>query len=296
MPTIQIVFYSLLALLAFAGNSLICRAALAETNIDATSFTSIRLISGAIMLAALLVWRQLLQRQRANGQLSSELANEGFTLAGDWTSALALFIYAIGFSFAYVELATGTGALLLYAAVQTSMISFAIYKGERLNRWQLLGISMAVLGLIALMAPSVEAPPVVPALIMLIAGAAWGTYSIRGQGVSSASETTAGNFIRSVPITLLASLIFIDQLNLDQQGVLLAIGSGALTSALGYIIWYKVLPQLPFSMAATMQLSVPVLSAIAGLVILSEPITLSFVIISAAILSGIALFILNKNK
>lgn len=267
------------ALTAFAGNSLLCRLALRQTTIDAASFTAIRLVSGALVL-----W--LLVRSRGDRR----------TGAGNWISALALFVYAAAFSFAYLSLPAGTGALLLFGAVQASMIGHGIWRGERLRGVQLLGLLLAGAGLVGLMLPGLSAPPLGGSLLMLAAGVAWGVYSLRGRGGGDPLQVTAGNFLRAAPIALLLCLVFGDRLAADAAGALYALASGAIASGLGYAIWYSVLPALKSTSAASLQLSVPVLAAAGGIVFLGEPLGIRLLLASAGILGGIALVIMASDK
>lgn len=266
-------------MLAFAGNSLLCRVALKSTGIDAASFTSIRLIS-----AALTLWLVV--------RLSSKAASG----EGNWPSAFALFAYAAGFSFAYINLTAATGALLLFGAVQTTMISIGIWRGERLVKLQWLGLLLALGGLIGLTFPGLSAPPLFSSFLMAGAGVAWGIYSLRGRGAGDPTLVTAGNFLRTVPITIALSLLMFAQISWDSAGIWYAIMSGAVTSGIGYAIWYKALPALKATQAATVQLSVPVIAAIGGIVLLGETMTLRLILASIAIISGIALVILEKKK
>ncbi|HKI62688.1 MAG TPA: DMT family transporter [Mariprofundaceae bacterium] len=266
-------------MIAFAGNSLLCRFALAHTEIDAASFTSVRLISGAIML-----W--LLVRMRRGTR----------TGHGNLLSALALFAYAAGFSFAYLSLTAGTGALLLFGAVQATMIGHGLWTGERLKGWQVVGLALALAGLVGLLLPGLSAPPLAGSLLMLGAGIAWGIYSLRGKGKGNPLEVSAGNFLLAVPITLALSLMMLNDFSPDIVGVMYGIASGAVASGLSYAIWYMVLPALKATHAATVQLSVPVVAAAGGVIFLAEPITLRLAIASAAILGGIALVILEKHQ
>lgn len=282
MPTsLRTVLLTSLAMLAFAGNSLLCRMAFKETQIDPASFTSIRLIAGAITLWVILSFM-------SRGSKSQ--------LAGQWRSAFALFVYAAGFSFAYIQLSAATGALLLFGAVQATMIGMALFRGEKFNATQILGFSLAVFGLIGLLLPGLSAPPLVASLTMLLAGIAWGLYSLLGKGALNPLAETAGNFVRALPFTLILSLLMLKQSALDQTGLLLAITSGALASGVGYAIWYAALPALRASTAATVQLSVPVITALAGVVLLAEPLSVRLFIASIAILGGIALVILSKSR
>ena len=277
MPHTRLFILTTLAMLAFAGNSLLCRAALKATSIDAASFTTIRLISGALMLWLLVRLRQSSSAGR-----------------GNWLSALALFAYAAGFSFAYVSLPTATGALLLFGAVQATMNGYGLFKGERFSKWQLGGLALACGGLVGLLLPGLSAPPLLGAVLMLSAGVAWGVYSLRGKGAGDATRVTAGNFLRAVPVAVLLSLLMLNQTKLDWAGVGLAVASGALASGVGYAIWYTALPALKATHAATVQLSVPVIVALGGMAFLGEPLSLRLVLASVAILGGIALVIRKK--
>ena len=266
-----------LAMVAFAANSVLCRLALREGAIDAASFTAVRLVSGAVALGLI-----LLLRDRSVKAMAAQ-GNQG--------SALALFVYAAGFSLAYIELATGTGALLLFGAVQATMIGIGLYRGERLAPLQWLGLMLALAGLVALMLPGATAPPLAAAALMLVAGAAWGVYSLRGKGAADATAVTAGNFLRAL-IWLLPLALFAWPAQWPQgAGLVYAVLSGALASGAGYAIWYLALRGLVSSTAATVQLSVPVLAALAGVLWLDEAFTLRLLLASAAILGGIALVI-----
>ena len=279
MSPLRLFMLTTLAMLAFAGNSLLCRLALKHTGIDASSFTIIRLISGALAL-----W--LLVRLRpgtADGR-------------GSWASALALFVYAAGFSFAYVSLPAATGALLLFGAVQATMIGVGLWRGERLRGGQLIGLMLALAGLVGLLLPGLSAPPLLGALLMLGAGVAWGVYSLRGKGAGDPTRVTAGNFARTLPLAAVLGLLSLSHVTLDVAGMAYAVASGALSSGMGYAIWYTALPGLKATQAATIQLSVPVLAATGGIVLLGEPLTLRLVLASLAILGGIALVIHRASK
>jgi len=271
---------TLLAMIAFAGNSVLCRIALEQTQIDAASFTSVRLISGALIL-----WL-LVKIRHAN--------SEG---RGSWLSAFALFIYAAGFSFAYVSLSAATGALLLFGSVQASMIGYGIAKGEQISLLQKVGLGLALVGLAVLFLPGASAPPMFGALLMISAGIAWAIYSLRGKNeLGDPTCITAGNFIRTIPMTLIMGIVLagtysLEKFSADFLGVAYAIASGSLASGLGYALWYAVLPQLKAITAASVQLSVPVITAMGGAFILYEPITLRVALASAAILGGIAVVI-----
>ena len=279
MPSARIVVLTLLALLAFAGNSLLCRAALSRTGIDAASFTAVRLLSGALMLWVLVALRG---KARAG--------------KGSWLSALALFAYAAGFSFAYLQLSAAAGALILFGAVQTTMIAYGLWSGERLRAAQLSGLVLAGAGLVGLLLPGLSAPPLTGALLMLGAGSAWGMYSVRGKGAGDPLEVTAGNFLRSVPMALGLSVLLLRGAAFDPAGVWYAFLSGALTSGVGYAIWYAALPSLRSTTAAAVQLSVPVIAGLGGAVFLDEPVTLRLLAASVAIIGGIALVVLTGKR
>ncbi|MBE9139968.1 DMT family transporter [Nodosilinea sp. LEGE 07088] len=278
MSTFRTLLLTTLAMLAFAGNSLLCRMALNTTTIDAGSFTLIRLLSGALMLGFIV--------GRRGG-----LAIAPAKLSGRWAAAIALFIYAICFAVAYVSLPAATGALLLFGAVQVTMIGYGLWRGERLSGMQTLGVVAALAGLVGLLLPGVSTPPLGGAVLMLGAGVAWGIYSLLGQGVINPIETTGGNFLRAVPLALLLSLTFRSELVWDGAGALYALASGAIASGLGYALWYQALPGLKSAQAATVQLSVPILAAIGATIWLQEPITLRLGLAAVAVLGGIALVI-----
>ncbi len=254
-----------------------------DTQIDPASFTLLRIASGASVLALLVALR-----------------SPAALRAGSWTSAAALFAYAIAFSYAYLGLSAGTGALILFGAVQASMLGWALLRGERFGAVQTLGFVIAIAGLVGLLLPGLSAPPLAAALLMLMAGLAWGVYSLRGRGAGDPTAVTAGNFLRAVPMALsaiaLALLVAPASVQIDVPGSVYAIASGALTSGLGYAIWYRALPLLRASTAATVQLSVPVITALAGVLLLSEPLSLRLVLASIAVLGGVALVVLWPKR
>lgn len=272
---------TLLSLLAFAGNSLLCRLALKHTAIDPATFVAIRIGSGALVL-----WL-VLRLRKPTGRLG-----------GNWHGAMALLIYAVAFAYAYTRISAGTGALLLFASIQISMILYGIFIGERLSSTQGLGIGLAVAGLVILMLPSVSAPPLFHALLMIVAGIAWGAYSLLGRSAKDAASATAGNFIRATPVALLLFLLhaLASRAGYDAAGVAYAVASGAVTSGLGYVFWYAALKDLKVTHAATVQLSVPVLAAFGGAVFLDEPVTGILMAASVLILLGIALVVLVKKR
>jgi drug/metabolite transporter (DMT)-like permease len=277
-PT-RVFVLTLAAMMAFAGNSLLCRLALKQTGIDAATFTFVRIVSGAIALWLIVSLRR---DKRHRG--------------GSWVSGLALFIYAAAFSFAYLSLSAGTGALLLFGAVQMTMITWGFRKGERLRIGQGIGLALALGGLVALVFPGLSAPPLAGSILMLSAGVAWGIYSLRGRSAHDPIGATAGNFLRAVPLAVLLSIPLLRWARFDQAGTIYAMISGAIASGVGYAIWYTALPALKAASAATVQLSVPVLAAAGGILFLNEPITPRFMVASLAVLGGIALVILEKRS
>ncbi len=286
MRPITQILLTLVAMLAFAGNSLLCRVALRDTAIDPGSFTALRIVAGALALWLIVRLRStsLTLRGKAPAQAGS----------GNWTSAMALFGYAVAFSYAYVSLPAGSGALLLFGAVQATMIGVGLWRGERLGALQTLGMAIACAGLVGLMLPGLSAPPLAGSLLMLASGIAWGIYSLRGRGAGDPTRVTAGNFIRaSAPAAVLA-LANLPLARVDAPGLAYAIASGALTSGLGYAVWYAALRGLRATTASTVQLSVPVIAALGGTIFLAEPLTGRLVLASTAILGGIALVILRK--
>jgi drug/metabolite transporter (DMT)-like permease len=289
-------------MVAFASNSLLCRAALKQTSIDAASFTLIRILSGAFALWLIMQIRRGIivpsPQSSPNGRGGSFSLQEkvGLRDAGNWISALALFVYAAAFSFAYVHLSAGTGALLLFGAVQATMILWGLHTRERLDAIQIAGFVVAVTGFVVLVFPGLSAPPLIGSILMLGAGVAWGIYSLRGKREKNPASVTAGNFVRAVPFAAAVSIIFVQWAHVDLVGAGYAIISGAITSGLGYVIWYSALPDLKAASAATVQLSVPVLAAAGGILLLGEPLTLRYLLSSIAILGGIALVVLEKNR
>jgi len=262
-----------LAMTAFAANSVLCRKALGHDAIDAASFTLIRLTSGALML-----WLIVLIKNKTAAMTE-----------GDWFSAGMLFLYAVMFSFAYITLSAGTGALILFGAVQLTMIFAGILAGERPHFSAWFGIAMAMGGFIYLVSPGLSAPSPVGVTLMSVAGISWGVYSLQGRRSTSATATTLGNFMRAAPFAAMTSLLSITNLDLSMEGVMLATLSGAITSGIGYVIWYAALPGLTATHGATVQLSVPVLAALGGIYFLSESFTLRLFMASSAILLGIGI-------
>ena len=270
---------TVLAMIAFAGNSLLCRAALKEPAIDAASFTTIRMVSGALVL-----WLIVQFTRRA--QVGD----------GNWRSALALFGYAAAFSFAYGSLPAASGALVLFGSVQLTMLGHGLWSGERFRGVQIIGFVMAIAGLVSLLSPGLSAPPLVGALLMMCAGLSWGVYSLRAKGQGDPTRVTAGNFIRTIPMVLALSLVMHDQIAISSTGVWWAVSSGALASALGYAIWYTALPALKATNAAVVQLSVPVLASLGAVVFLGEQLSPRLWLASLVILGGIGLVIAGGKR
>jgi drug/metabolite transporter (DMT)-like permease len=272
---------TVLALIAFAANSIFARLALGEPSIDPASYTTVRLLSGAATLWLVGRFRQ------------TEISAPS---DGSWTAAAMLFLYAATFSFAYISLTTGTGALMLFAAVQITMIAVGLYGGERPSTLHWLGLLIAIAGLVYLVSPGVTAPSAAGSLLMGTAGVAWGVYSILGRGVTSPVHATAGNFLRTVPLTLIVLLLCSSSIAITSEGFLWAALSGSITSAIGYVIWYAALPRLTATLAATVQLLVPAVAALGGGVFLSEQITLRLILSGTVIFTGVGLAICSGRK
>ena len=267
-----------LALVAFAANSLLCRLALAGGGTDPAAFTTLRLASGALVLALLLALRR-----------------QAPWRTGTWRGGLALFAYAAGFSYAYVAVGAATGALLLFGAVQATMLVAGLLQGERLSGLQRGGFLLALVGLAALLLPGAAAPAPWPAAMMLGAGLAWGLYSLWGRGSTDPVATTAGNFLRALPFALGLAVLLADHLALDALGAICAAASGALASGLGYVLWYRVLPALGALRAASLQLAVPPLTALGGVLLLDESLDLARAIGGTLVLLGIALVLRRRS-
>lgn len=271
-----------LAMLAFAANSLLCRAALAGGHADAASFTTVRLAGGAVALG-------LLARARGSAAPPARAV---------WGSALALFAYAILFSLSYLRIPAGAGALLLFAAVQLTMIGAGLRAGERPRPLEWAGLGVSLAGLVLLTRPGLSRPDPAGAVLMLAAGAAWGVYSLRGRGAADAVATNAASFVRAVPFALATSAAFglLGTTHLTFAGALLALASGGLTSGLGYAVWYAALRGLSATRAAIVQLSVPPLAALGGALTLGETVSLRLVLASVLILGGIALAVAGHRR
>jgi len=268
-----------IAMLAFACNSLLCRLALKSAQIDPASFTLLRLLSGALVL-----W------------MICTVRSARITRTGNWASGFALFVYAAGFSFSYTTLPAAVGALILFGAVQGTMIGYGLLHGERFTAIQSLGLLSSLGGLLALCAPGLSSSSFSGAALMLCAGVAWGVYSIRGRTQGDPTLVTAGNFLRATPFAFALYLLCLHDAAASSSGALYALLSGGLASGVGYAIWYAALRTLPATIAATVQLSVPVLAALGAVLVLKEPIALRLVLCSLAILGGIAVVILARRS
>ena len=278
--SLRTIVLTAVAMVAFAANALLCRLALAQASIDPASFASVRLVSGALMLAAIL-------RLRSARPVVART---------DWLAAFMLWAYVVCFSFAYLTLAAGTGALVLFGAVQLTMFSAGLRGGERFAPAAWIGVALALGGLLYLVSPGIAAPAPLGAALMSAAGIAWGVYSLRGRKGPDPLATSAGNFLRAAPLALVVSALFVPAFHASGAGVALAIASGALTSGIGYVVWYAALPGLSAMRAATVQLAVPPLAALGGAFLLSEALSLRLALASAAILGGVALALASRPK
>ena len=272
------VLLTVVTMLAFAANSLLCRQALGQELIDAASFTTVRVVSGAVTLVLIVLFRGRTHDRGTAG----------------WRSAAMLFAYMAFFSFAYLSLSAGTGALILFGAVQLTMFIVALREGEHFSLFSWAGLTLAIFGLIYLVSPGLTAPDPVGAVLMAVAGIAWGFYSLLGRGSANPLEATARNFVYSVPLVLIVSLFFLGDLSSTLNGLALAVASGAITSGCGYVIWYAALPGLTATRAATVQLSVPAIAAFGGVFMLDEQITLRLLLASAATLGGVAIVLAQR--
>jgi drug/metabolite transporter (DMT)-like permease len=277
--TLRTLVVTVLAMAAFAANSILCRLALGPPDIDAAGFTTIRLGSGAITLFAI---------ARLSGRTRTA------TSRGSWWSAAALFTYAIMFSFAYLRLDVGTGALILFPMVQATMIIWGLIKGERPRPIQWLGLAGAGAGLVYLVSPGLSAPSPLGSAMMATAGVAWGMYSLRGRHTTDPVVTTTDNFLRSVPMVLVVAAVMFRSIDLSTRGVIIAVASGAVASGMGYVLWYAALRGLTATAAATVQLTVPVFAALGGIVFLSEALTMRLSISGVMILGGVGLVLAGR--
>jgi drug/metabolite transporter (DMT)-like permease len=281
---IQTIGYTTAALIAFAANSVLCRIALKDNAIDASSFTAIRLLSGVLMFVFLLSFK--------TKSLTSSSEKKG----SSWKTGLMLFIYAVTFSFAYISLDTGTGALVLFGAVQLTMIITSIIMGNKLHISEWLGVVISFSGLGYLVYPTLTTPSLSGFILMGLSGIAWGAYTLAGRGSADPMMDTASNFKYTMPLVLCLILIAFPMINISFDGAVLAVMSGALTSALGYTIWYIALGGLSEVEAAVVQLSVPAIAAIGGVLFVSESISTRLVIACILVLGGILTVLIGRWK
>ncbi|MEH6580267.1 MAG: DMT family transporter [Amphritea sp.] len=279
LAVIKVILLTSVALLAFAGNSVLCRLALGDGAIDAGSFTIIRLLSGIVALLAII--------SLSNGKRSS-------TSKGSWFAASMLFLYAVAFSYAYVSLDTGTGALILFGAVQITMIFVSLLRGHRLHYSEWAGMLVAFAGFVYLVLPGVNTPSITGFLLMTIAGVAWGGYTLKGRGSKSPLGDTAYNFLRTLPFVLVLLVVVIQNVDLSLAGILLAVASGAIASGAGYTVWYIALRDLSATQAAVVQLLVPVIAAVGGVMFAHEVVSLRLILSSILVLGGIMMVVLGR--
>ena len=276
----KIILFTTLALLAFAGNSILCRLALDENSIDAASFTSIRLLSGILVLFVILIIVQ---------------PKDTITSKGSWYASFMLFFYAIAFSYAYLSLDTGTGALILFASVQITMIIVGIYLGNKLHLLEWVGVIVSFSGFVYLVFPDLTSPSLIGFILMLIAGVAWGLYTLTGKKSKNPLSDTAFNFMRTLPLVIILMTLTFQNITLSSEGIIIAIISGGLTSGIGYTLWYLALGGLSSIQAAVVQLLVPVLAALGGVLFADEYLSFRLVISTTIILGGILMVILCKS-
>ena len=277
---LRTIIYTFMALIAFAANSVLCRKALGENKIDASGFTIIRLLSGAIVLIIILS----LSKNKKNKETK-----------GSWYSGTMLFLYAVTFSYAYITLDTGTGALIAFGSVQITIILYSIFSGHKLHWMEGLGTMIAFSGFVYLILPGVNSPPIKGFILMTIAGIGWGIYTLNGQGSKDPLKDTAYNFIRTFPFLILLFLFTMKDISYSLEGILLAVISGTVTSGIGYTIWYIALRGLTNVQSAVVQLLVPVIAAFGGVVFVSEVITFRLSLASLLILGGILVVTLGKK-
>ncbi|WP_166424350.1 DMT family transporter [Paraglaciecola sp. 20A4] len=285
MSVLSLISLTFLTLVAFAANSVFCRLALDEQNMDPMSFTGIRLTSAALVLSLIM----LLKSSKSISSLSA------LNAYGSWRQASYLFAYAAGFSYAYVTLPTATGALILFAAVQFTMLLVARFAGKRMNSIASAGVVISLLSFVYFVLPELSSPSLIGLIVMALAGVAWGMYSLAGAKSTHALESTGANFIRCLPLGLILMLVFMPTASLTSLGIAYALASGALASGIGYAIWYKVLPELHHSVAAVCQLCVPIIAAFGGVLLVDEPITYHLMLSSVGILGGMLLVTLAKK-
>ena len=282
---IKIIASTLFALFAFAANSVLCRLALGDNTIDAASFTTVRLLSGITILFVIITITSKVNRP-----------DEKVKTKGSWFAAAMLFIYALAFSFGYISLDTGTGALILFGAVQITMIISSVISGNKLHFFEWLGLTVAFTGFVYLIIPSLTTPSLTGFILMSISGIAWAFYTLIGRGSNNPLNDTAYNFLRTSPfvLTLIAIVFSVSHIHITPMGIMLAVLSGAIASGIGYFVWYMALAGLSVTQAAVVQLFVPIIAALGGVIFTSEMITLRLVESSALVLGGILMVILGR--
>jgi len=276
---LKISFLTCLALIAFAANSVLCRLALGNETIDAASFTVVRLLSGALTLLLIL-------GMKGN--------NKGVISKGSWAASFSLFLYAITFSYAYLSIDTGTGALILFGTVQLTMILLSLIAGTRLHFSEWSGVIIAFMGFIYLILPNITTPSINGLILMTVSGVSWGIYTLKGRSSNNPLMDTTYNFLRTIPFVMILAIFTMEVMSISTEGIILALLSGGLTSGIGYTIWYIALRGLSTTQAAVVQLLVPVIAAVGGVLFVSETITLRLVISAVIVLGGILMVILGK--
>jgi drug/metabolite transporter (DMT)-like permease len=280
---IKTILFTGLALIAFAANSVLCRLALGESAIDASTFTIVRLLAGAIVLTVIMSISKIKSNSNTNSSTK-----------GSWPASIALFIYGLTFSFAYVTLDTATGALILFGSVQIAMILMSIFSGNRLHISEWFGMAIAFTGFVYLILPGVTTPSVIGFLLMTVSGIAWGIYTLKGRGSKNPIMDTAFNFLRTMPFVIILAIVTFKYAHYSSEGILLAVLSGSIASGIGYMIWYSALSGLSVTQAAVLQLLVPVIAAVGGIIFVSESISFRLTVSSAMILGGILMVVLGR--
>lgn len=286
---IKLFTYVSFALLAFAGNSVLCRLALGQGLIDASSFTSLRLLSGVVTLIVI----SLVLNRGSGSVVIRQLTKQNTTKT--WLASLMLFVYAATFSYAYISLDTGTGALILFGMVQLSMIMIGALYGNKLHYSEWLGILVAFAGVVYLVKPNLSTPSFLGFVLMALSGVAWAIYTLLGRGSKQPILDTSANFLRTIPFVVVLILFTVHEAQLTNWGIIYSILSGAVTSAVGYAIWYLVLKDLTVTQAAVLQLLVPILAALGGVLFVSEMISMRLVISSLLVLGGILMVIIGRR-
>jgi drug/metabolite transporter (DMT)-like permease len=280
---IKTILFTGLALIAFAANSVLCRLALGESAIDASTFTIVRLLAGAIVLTVIMSISKIKSNSNTNSSTK-----------GSWPASTALFIYGLTFSFAYVTLDTATGALILFGSVQITMILMSIFSGNRLHISEWFGMAIAFTGFVYRILPGVTTPSVIGFLLMTVSGIAWGIYTLKGRGSKNPIMDTAFNFLRTMPFVIILAIVTFKYAHYSSEGILLAVLSGSIASGIGYMIWYSALSGLSVTQAAVLQLLVPVIAAVGGIIFVSESISFRLTVSSAMILGGILMVVLGR--